>query len=88
MQTERGRLRTEAMRDVLRAKLARREAASRQHPTMAKPTCPTGRLWAGEHWNTAPDILCLAKGIAGGVPMGATLVRPFIFLSVLRLILL
>ena len=36
----------------------------------------TGRLWAGEHWNTAPDILCLAKGIAGGVPMGATLVRP------------
>ena len=36
----------------------------------------TGRLWAGEHWNTAPDILCLAKGIAGGVPMGATLVKP------------
>ncbi|MCV0409318.1 acetylornithine/succinylornithine family transaminase [Nitrosopumilus sp.] len=36
----------------------------------------TGRLWACEHWNTAPDILCLAKGIAGGVPMGATLVRP------------
>ncbi len=35
----------------------------------------TGRLWACEHWNTAPDILCLAKGIAGGVPMGATLVR-------------
>ena len=36
----------------------------------------TGRLWAGEHWNTIPDILCLAKGIAGGVPMGATLVKP------------
>lgn len=36
----------------------------------------TGRLWACEHWNTSPDILCLAKGIAGGVPMGATLVRP------------
>ena len=36
----------------------------------------TGRLWACEHWNTTPDILCLAKGIAGGVPMGATLVRP------------
>ena len=36
----------------------------------------TGRLWACDHWNTAPDILCLAKGIAGGVPMGATLVRP------------
>ena len=36
----------------------------------------TGRLWACEHWNTSPDILCLAKGIAGGLPMGATLVRP------------
>ncbi len=36
----------------------------------------TGRMWACEHWNTAPDIMCLAKGIAGGVPMGATLVRP------------
>ncbi len=35
----------------------------------------TGRLWACEHWNTSPDIMCLAKGIAGGVPMGATLVR-------------
>jgi len=35
----------------------------------------TGRLWACNHWNTAPDIMCLAKGIAGGVPMGATLVR-------------
>ena len=36
----------------------------------------TGRMWASEHWNTVPDIMCLAKGIAGGVPMGATLVRP------------
>ena len=35
----------------------------------------TGKMWAGEHWNTAPDIMCLAKGIAGGVPMGATLVQ-------------
>ncbi|MGY5148756.1 MAG: aspartate aminotransferase family protein [Candidatus Nitrosopumilus sp. bin_68KS] len=41
----------------------------------------TGRLWASQHWNTAPDILCLAKGIAGGVPMGATLVRPDILAS-------
>jgi len=41
----------------------------------------TGRLWACDHWNTAPDILCLAKGIAGGVPMGATLVRPNILAS-------
>ena len=43
----------------------------------------TGRMWASEHWETLPDILCLAKGIAGGVPMGATLVRPDI-LSVMN----
>lgn len=42
----------------------------------------TGRLWACDHWDTAPDILCLAKGIAGGVPMGATLVRPDILASI------
>ncbi|MBA0909157.1 MAG: acetylornithine/succinylornithine family transaminase [Nitrosarchaeum sp.] len=41
----------------------------------------TGRLWACDHWNTAPDILCLAKGIAGGVPMGATIVRQDILAS-------
>ena len=36
----------------------------------------TGSMWASEHWKTVPDIMCLAKGIAGGVPMGVTLVRP------------
>ena len=41
----------------------------------------TGRMWACEHWNTTPDIMCLAKGIAGGVPMGATLVRSEILAS-------
>jgi LysW-gamma-L-lysine/LysW-L-ornithine aminotransferase len=35
----------------------------------------TGKMWAGENWNTNPDIMCLAKGIAGGVPMGLTLAR-------------
>lgn len=42
----------------------------------------TGKMWAGQHWNTTPDIMCLAKGIAGGVPMGATLVRPEILASI------
>ncbi len=42
----------------------------------------TGRLWACDHWNTSPDIMCLAKGIAGGVPMGATLVRPDILAAI------
>lgn len=36
----------------------------------------TGRLWACEHAGITPDLLCLAKGIAGGVPMGATALGP------------
>ncbi|MBI4257932.1 MAG: acetylornithine/succinylornithine family transaminase [Thaumarchaeota archaeon] len=35
----------------------------------------TGRMWASEHWNVVPDIMCVAKGMAGGVPMGAVLAR-------------
>jgi acetylornithine/LysW-gamma-L-lysine aminotransferase len=35
----------------------------------------TGKMWAGQHWNVEPDIMCLAKGIAGGIPMGITLTR-------------
>jgi LysW-gamma-L-lysine/LysW-L-ornithine aminotransferase len=31
----------------------------------------TGRLFACEHFGIVPDILTMAKGIAGGVPMGA-----------------
>jgi acetylornithine/LysW-gamma-L-lysine aminotransferase len=34
----------------------------------------TGRLWACQHHDLQPDMLCLAKGIAGGVPMGAVLI--------------
>ena len=36
----------------------------------------TGKMWAGQNWDTTPDIMCLAKGIAGGVPMGLTLAKP------------
>jgi [amino-group carrier protein]-gamma-(L-lysyl/L-ornithyl)-L-glutamate aminotransferase len=36
----------------------------------------TGKMWAGQNWNTTPDIMCLAKGIAGGIPMGLTLSKP------------
>ncbi|MDQ3872328.1 MAG: acetylornithine/succinylornithine family transaminase [Thermoproteota archaeon] len=35
----------------------------------------TGKMWAGENWNTTPDIMCLAKGIAGGIPMGLVLAK-------------
>ncbi len=31
----------------------------------------TGRMFALEHFGLQPDILCLAKSLAGGVPMGA-----------------
>src|SRR5262249_43418059 len=35
----------------------------------------TGKLWAYEHVGAAPDIMTLAKGLANGVPIGATLAR-------------
>ena len=36
----------------------------------------TGRLFACEHYDLQPDILCLAKSLAGGVPMGAICLGP------------
>jgi acetylornithine/succinyldiaminopimelate/putrescine aminotransferase len=33
----------------------------------------TGRLWAHEHEGIRPDVFTLAKGLAGGVPIGAML---------------
>jgi len=33
----------------------------------------TGKLFAHEHYNMAPDIMTLAKGMGGGVPIGALL---------------
>jgi acetylornithine/LysW-gamma-L-lysine aminotransferase len=41
----------------------------------------TGKMWAAENWNTIPDIVCVAKGIAGGFPMGLTITRPEIMES-------
>ncbi|MDJ0767086.1 MAG: aspartate aminotransferase family protein [Myxococcota bacterium] len=31
----------------------------------------TGKMFACEHYDLAPDLLCLGKGMAGGLPMGA-----------------
>ncbi len=39
----------------------------------------TGEFLAGSHWNVVPDILCLAKGIAGGIPLGATMASSEVF---------
>lgn len=35
----------------------------------------TGKMWAAEHFGVAPDILCTAKGIASGMPLGLTVAR-------------
>jgi acetylornithine/LysW-gamma-L-lysine aminotransferase len=36
----------------------------------------TGKMFAFQHHEIQPDILCLAKGMAGGVPMGAVMLGP------------
>ena len=35
----------------------------------------TGKLWACQNWDVVPDVMTLAKGLAGGVPIGATVAR-------------
>ena len=35
----------------------------------------TGRMFASEHWGVAGDIVCLAKGIANGLPLGAIVAK-------------
>lgn len=35
----------------------------------------TGKWWAIENFDTEPDIVCVAKGIASGVPLGAMIAR-------------
>jgi acetylornithine/LysW-gamma-L-lysine aminotransferase len=34
----------------------------------------TGRMFAFQHYDLHPDLLCVAKSIAGGLPMGAVLI--------------
>jgi 4-aminobutyrate aminotransferase len=35
----------------------------------------TGKLFAVQHWGVEPDIICLAKGIASGMPLGAIIAK-------------
>ncbi len=35
----------------------------------------TGKMWASEHFGLVPDIMAVAKGIASGLPLAATVAR-------------
>ena len=39
----------------------------------------TGKLFAYEHYNIVPDVVCMAKAIAGGLPMGVTIASEDLF---------
>jgi len=35
----------------------------------------TGRMWAFQHWGVTPDVMCVAKAMGGGFPIGATIAK-------------
>jgi len=35
----------------------------------------TGKWWAVQHWGIEPDMVCAAKGIASGMPLGAMIAK-------------
>ena len=40
----------------------------------------TGKLWAVDHWDVEPDVLCVAKSLGGGVmPVGAIIGRAHVW---------
>lgn len=41
----------------------------------------TGKIFSAEHWNITPDILCLAKPFAGGLPIGITIAKEHVMAS-------
>lgn len=41
----------------------------------------TGKVFACEHWSVIPDVLCLAKSVAGGLPMGVTIAKEDVMAS-------
>ncbi len=43
------------------------------------------KMWGIEHFDVTPDIMTMAKGIANGMPLGATVTRPKIAASLKKL---
>ncbi|MEM3357030.1 MAG: aspartate aminotransferase family protein [Candidatus Bathyarchaeia archaeon] len=41
----------------------------------------TGKVFACEHWKVTPDILCSAKSVAGGLPIGITIAKENVMAS-------
>lgn len=44
--------------------------------------CRTGRFFACEHFDVQPDILCMAKAMGGGLPLGGVMVNDKVDVSV------
>jgi len=41
----------------------------------------TGRFFASEHFNIVPDVMCLAKAVGGGVPIGVMVAKDEVMAS-------
>jgi acetylornithine/LysW-gamma-L-lysine aminotransferase len=41
----------------------------------------TGKLFGCEHWGVVPDVMCLAKPFAGGLPIGITVAKENVMAS-------
>lgn len=56
------------------AKLCRERGALLIIDEVQTGFCRTGKMFACQHYGLTPDILCCAKSLAGGLPIGAVLI--------------